>query len=136
MTVLLLVLKTELRAAGGTQVLADNSAMHTKAADVSAFGMVLFEIATDPPGFTVDEPVTLRLRLASGKTILAGSALAGSRSGRDHVQLIHVLPTAATASFRLRLRRSELPAGRGAVILVATAADGLASTLRITLFRG
>ena len=46
MTVLLLVLKTELRAAGGTQVLADNSAMHTKAADVSAFGMVLFEIAT------------------------------------------------------------------------------------------
>jgi hypothetical protein len=83
---------------------------------------------------TVDEAVALRVSLATRKHILAGSVLAGARSGRDHVELAHVLETGSRVSFSLLFRARDIGRG-GTIVVVAMAQDGQQTTLRIPFRR-
>jgi hypothetical protein len=68
------------------------------------------------------------VRIAGGRPILAGSVLDGIRSGRNHVEFVHVA-YAGLVRFSLRIWAANLPRTTS-VVVTATDANGSAA-LRI-----
>jgi pimeloyl-ACP methyl ester carboxylesterase len=83
---------------------------------------------------SVDEPVTLQLTVAGragAAHVLAGSALAGIRSGKLRTDIVAHLSAGGAVQYRILLPLAELARTGADVIVAATAADGQRSTLRI-----
>jgi probable HAF family extracellular repeat protein len=85
-------------------------------------------VAVLTSAFTLDRPATLLVRISGGRPILAGSVLDGIRSGRNHVEFVHVA-YAGLVRFSLRIWAANLPRTTS-VVVTATDANGSAA-LRI-----